>query len=152
MRRQARLRERPMDSSSPQLLRAFAMALAIPTVRGGAAPAELYPGSLRDADGRPTAGAMVRFRAGDPAHGLTVYADEAGRFRSPALPGPGPWDVRVRRIGWKDLHAASPARDPAARLARVLEREDDPRRSPRSSPPTAGTSCSAIEDPRYARS
>ena len=69
---------------------------------------------------------MVRFRAGDPAHGLSVFADEAGRFRSPALPNAGPWDVRVRRIGWRDLHTSAAASDPPARLELVLQREDDP--------------------------
>ena len=106
----------------------LAAALAIlPALVASAAPAGLrIQGELRDASGRPAPGAMVRFRAGEPAHGLSVYTDQAGRFRSPLLPNTGPWDVRVRRIGWRDLHVTAAASDPAATLELVLQREDDP--------------------------
>ncbi|MFI5215967.1 MAG: carboxypeptidase regulatory-like domain-containing protein [Candidatus Limnocylindria bacterium] len=106
----------------------FAAALVIlPALAANAAPGGLrIQGELRDASGNPVPGAMIRFRAGDPAHGLSVFADETGRFRSPPLPSAGPWDVRVRRIGWRDLHATATASDPAAALALVLAREDDP--------------------------
>ena len=83
-------------------------------------------GSLIDAGGAPVSGAMVTFRAGDPAHSLSVFAADDGRFRSPALPSAGPWDVRGRRIGWKDLHVTALARDPGAPLVLVLEHESDP--------------------------
>jgi streptogramin lyase len=109
----------------PQALLAAAL-LILPAAATAAGPALHVEGAVTDAAGRGVAGAMLTLRRGDPAHGVSFFADEAGRFRSPALASAGPWDVRVRRIGWKDLHAtAAAARDPE-RLTLVLERETDP--------------------------
>ena len=85
-----------------------------------------FEGTVRDAGGAPIPGAMVTFRAGDPAHSASVFAAEDGSFRSSALESPGPWDVRGRRIGWRDLHVTATASDPAPALALELQREDDP--------------------------
>jgi len=68
---------------------------------------------------------MVTFRHGDPAHGVTVTSGADGRFATPALPA-APFHVRVRRIGWKDLHRElGPPRDGTVSDL-VLERENDP--------------------------
>jgi len=52
--------------------------------------------------GRPVVGAMVSFSHGEPAHALTVFSDEQGRYLSPPLAFDSGYDARVRRIGWKD--------------------------------------------------
>lgn len=110
--------------------RAFACVLAV-AVLGMAPPAHAegdrpsFHGRVSDASGAPVVGAMVSFRTGEPGHAITVFSDERGRYRTPALALAAPWDVRVRRIGWRDLvqpgHAAS-----AEALDLVLERETDP--------------------------
>ncbi|MEE2672659.1 MAG: hypothetical protein VX466_02615 [Myxococcota bacterium] len=51
---------------------------------------------------KPVVGAMVSFSHGEPAHALTVFSDEQGRYLSPPLVFESGYDVRVRRIGWKD--------------------------------------------------
>ena len=118
---------RPLPMRKGRWLLAAAAAILPALGAGAAASAELrVQGSLRDPSGQPVAGAMVRFRAGEPAHGFSVFSDDAGRFRSPALPDAGPWQVRVRRIGWRDLTVQAKAGDPPAALALALEREDDP--------------------------
>jgi streptogramin lyase len=88
-----------------------------------AAPA-VFEGSVRDPDGAPVLGAMVTLRHGDPAHAVTVWTDEAGRFRTPPLSVSEPVQLRVRRIGWRDLQIDAPA--PGAAQALVLEPEPDP--------------------------
>ncbi len=104
------------------------ISLAILSALGASvARAELrIVGAVADAGGAPVDGAMLTFRAGEPAHSLSVFAGSDGGFRSPALESAGPWDVRARRIGWKDLHVTALARDPEARVDLVLERENDP--------------------------
>jgi streptogramin lyase len=91
----------------------------------GASAAEpvVFQGSVRAPDGAPVLGAMVTLRHGDPAHAVTVWSDEAGRFRIPALAISEPVQLRVRRIGWKDLTREAPA---PGEQALVLEPERDP--------------------------
>jgi streptogramin lyase len=104
---------------------AAAILSALAAVSAAAAPR--IEGAVRDASsGLPVAGAMVSFRAGEPAHVVSVFAGEDGSFRSPALSGPGPWSVRARRIGWKDLHATAQASEEDRALVLLLEPEDDP--------------------------
>ncbi len=103
--------------------------LALPGVSG----AGTLAGSVRDAQG-PVVGAQVTFRTSGiarsaegpetPIRTVTVFTGEAGRFRSPQL-GNGPVELRVRRIGWKDLRrqALAVGSEP---LVLVLEREEDP--------------------------
>lgn len=66
---------------------------------------------------------MVSFAHGTPSHRITVFSDERGLFRSPALDADQRFAVRVRRIGWRDLQLLP--RKPAP-LDLVLERETDP--------------------------
>jgi streptogramin lyase len=111
-----------------------------------AAAAETIGGVVRDEAGAPLVGALVTVESGEPAHRITVWSDAEGRFVTPELPGPGPYRVLARRIGWRDaeqsgvlagsqlrLEAARHA-DPAAVAAQlpahhwwglVVERFDD---------------------------
>ncbi len=109
-----------------RLVASFAILSAL--VAGAAHGALRIEGWARDASGAPIAGALVSFRAGDPAHSLSVFTADDGSFRSPALSSPGPWAVRARRIGWQDLNTTARASDPSARVDLVLARERDPAR------------------------
>ena len=53
-------------------------------------------------EGRPVKGAMLTFYHGKPAHTLSIFADEQGRFLSPELPWPN-YRIRIRRTGWRDV-------------------------------------------------
>ncbi len=75
-------------------------------------------------EGRAIVGAMVTVEAGDPAHGTTVFSDHEGRYRTPALPGEGPFVVRVRRIGWQDFRRTD-VPEPSGAFDVALERETD---------------------------
>ena len=87
----------------------------------------LFTGRISDAHGAPVEGALVSFTRGDPPHTLTVYSGADGRYRTPALTESGPWSLRVRRIGWKDVERAELQAGPfKARLDLVVERETDP--------------------------
>ncbi|MGI9432303.1 MAG: carboxypeptidase regulatory-like domain-containing protein [Myxococcota bacterium] len=89
----------------------------------GGAGAETLSGSVRSTDGTPVVGARVTAERGEPARGTTVFSDVEGRFAVPGL-APGAWDVRVRRIGWRD--ARQDAAIPGGELALVLAPETDP--------------------------
>ncbi len=87
----------------------------------------IFTGRIHDALGVPVEGALVSFTHGDPPHSITVYSGTDGRYRTPALAGEGPWSVRVRRIGWRDLERTGlEARGAATSLDLVTERETDP--------------------------
>jgi streptogramin lyase len=96
--------------------------LSLPlAAQAASAPLE---GSVRGPDGAPVVGAMVTLRQGDPAHAITVWSDETGRFQLVPAEDTGPAQLRVRRIGWKDLQVDAPGA--GARLELVLEPERDP--------------------------
>jgi len=78
-------------------------------------------------EAKPVKGAMVTFFHGEPMHSLSVFADEQGRFLSPALPWTEAYRIRVRRAGWKDvvLENQSPAVD-GSWLAVDMVRISDP--------------------------
>jgi len=105
------------------------IALAILTL-GSAGPSRaqsLFTGRIADAHGAPVEGALVSFTRGDPPHTLTVYSGADGSYRTPVLSGTGPWSLRVRRIGWKDLERANVGAGPSeTRLDLTVERETDP--------------------------
>jgi len=84
-----------------------------------------FRGHLKSRDGTPVVGARVTVSAGAPSHGVTVFSDATGRYATPPLLSPGPYDVRVRRIGWKDLRLTGRAA-PAGPLDLTLVRETDP--------------------------
>ncbi len=89
----------------------------------GLAGAAALAGRVTGPDGSPVVGARVTAERGDPARGTTVFSDHEGRFVVPGL-APGPWEVRVRRIGWRDLRRDTEA--PASALDLALEPETDP--------------------------
>ena len=66
---------------------------------------------------------MVSVASPAPVHRITVYSRDDGSYLTPALPFAGPYDLRVRRIGWKDLTRSEPS---ARVLDLTLERETDP--------------------------
>jgi streptogramin lyase len=69
---------------------------------------------------------MISFVHGAPAHGVTVFSDDSGHYRTPEIAVSGPVAVRVRRIGWKDLRRApGPLRGDLV-LDLAMERESDP--------------------------
>lgn len=97
----------------------LALGLSTPWPTGAAELA----GRLVGSDGTPIVGARVTAERGDPARGTTVFSDSEGHFAVPDL-APGPWQLRVRRIGWRDLRRDASVPGPA--LALALERETDP--------------------------
>ena len=61
----------------------------------------VFTGAIHDHAGAPVAGAFVTATSRSLQRGTTVFTDADGRFRMPALEA-GVYDVRVRRIGYKD--------------------------------------------------
>jgi len=92
----------------------------------GARATEGVSGRVRDAGGASIAGAMVTIQRGEPAHGVTVFTGNDGRFRMPRLETPGPAIIRARRIGWRDLRREGVPLSDGQWLDLVLERETDP--------------------------
>ncbi|MAG31611.1 MAG: hypothetical protein CL908_12055 [Deltaproteobacteria bacterium] len=80
-------------------------------------------GNLIGPEGSPVVGAFVTAERGDPPHSTTVFSDSEGRFAIAGLE-PGKWQLRTRRIGWRDRRdvVVVPSRD----LALTLEPENDP--------------------------
>jgi virginiamycin B lyase len=97
--------------------------LSLALASAAAAEPSVFAGHV-SSDAAPVAGAMVTLRHGDPAHSVTVWSDANGAFALPGVELTGPPQIRVRRIGWKDL--VVPLSQPNAELALVLERERDP--------------------------
>lgn len=91
----------------------------------GATSAETFSGRVSDADGGAIVGALVTFAHKDPVHSLTVFSGTDGTFATPEL-GPGPWSMRVRRIGWRDLDRADLDSDESTLTSLVMTRETDP--------------------------
>ena len=91
------------------------------TAAAGAAPRS---GRIVDTAGQPVAGAMVSVSRGRPAHVVTVFSGVDGSYRAPLPDDPGAATLRVRRIGFRDLHVDALPADPVSTLQ--LERETDP--------------------------
>ena len=88
-----------------------------------AAPAAELTGALAGPDSEPIVGALVTAERGEPARGTTVYSDASGRFVVAGL-APGEWELRVRRIGWRDLRQTVSVPGPPVAIS--LEAETDP--------------------------
>lgn len=99
------------------------VALALLLSPAATASAAELVGTLASLDGEPIVGALVTAERGDPARGTTVYSDASGRFAVPGLDS-GEWELRVRRIGWRDAQQTVPVPGPPVRLA--LAAETDP--------------------------
>jgi virginiamycin B lyase len=100
--------------------------IAVVAASGAARADERVHGAVLGPAGEPVVGAFVTFQRGDPAHRMTVFTDERGRFATPALRAPGPTLVAVRRIGWKELRRSDLALQDGQWLGLALERERDP--------------------------
>jgi streptogramin lyase len=114
-----------MDRPSSRLvLFTTALAAAVAGAAAGARAAVLH-GRVADQGGAPLAGAMVSVSSAEPVHRITVFSHEDGSYRTPEIPFAAPYQVRVRRIGWKDLDLAG---EPVASGPRdfALVRETDP--------------------------
>lgn len=101
-----------------------ALAVVLATQAFGA---ELH-GHVTSVAGDPVVGAMVTVRQGEPFHDFTVFTDQDGTYRVP-VDGAGPYTLRVRRLGWRDLRLSGLDQDALSDdLPRdwVLEPEDDP--------------------------
>jgi virginiamycin B lyase len=86
----------------------------------------VFEGAVMEATGQPVEGAMVTATHRDLRRGTTVYTDAAGRFRLPSLQA-GHYDIRVRRIGYKDLLEQDvPLSDGTHTLQLTMVRETDP--------------------------
>jgi streptogramin lyase len=85
-------------------------------------------GRVADAAGAPVAGAMLTVAYGDPARSTTVWSADDGRFELPPLASAGPFVVRARRIGFRDLRLTDVAPGAVGELSLdlALERETDP--------------------------
>lgn len=85
----------------------------------------VFDGVVRDTGGAPVEGAMVSATHRDLHRATTVYSDAAGRFRLPPLEA-GTYDIRVRRIGYRDLTTAEDLGDGTHRFDLKVVRETDP--------------------------
>lgn len=108
--------------------------MALPLAAGAETPAEAlattsFAGHVRSL-GQPVAGATVSIGYGDPRYTVSVFSDEAGRYRAPALPAAEAYVVRVRHAGHRDLRVEVEAAGTGAPAAReldfALEPETDP--------------------------
>jgi streptogramin lyase len=86
-----------------------------------------FAGRVSDAHGIAVPGAFVTFTHGDPLHSVTVYTADDGSYRSPELPAPDGYQVRVRRIGWREVVQPADLATGGAvhRLDLVVARETD---------------------------
>jgi len=104
---------------------AMAALLLAPLLAYGEPGSRSFFGRVFD-DAGGVVGAMVIVRHGEPVHSLTVFTGDDGSFRTPPLDFDADYEIRVRRIGWRDLRLkdVGPNGSP---LALRLERERDPK-------------------------
>ena len=112
-----------MFRSSRALLTAAILTASF-TASPPAAIAAQFSGGVTDRSGAPVEGVLVSFSAGDPTYTMTVYSAADGHFDTGKLGADGPFQVRARRIGWKDIERREVTE--GAAVALVLERETDP--------------------------
>ncbi len=127
---------------------ALVLGAIAPARAGIPAPEKVLAGRVLDEFGQPLAGVQVSISSAAPVHRVSVWTDSAGRYTTPVVRLEPPYQVRVRRIGWRDTNQAvdgwwnwpetltlRPENDPAGVanmlpanhwLARVLVRLDVP--------------------------
>jgi len=116
---------RHWTACSTQLVITAAIALLSAT-SASAVETGVFAGAVHDRSGTPIAGAFVTATNKALQRGTTVFTDADGRFRLPALEA-GAYDLRVRRIGYKDLQQQDLSlRDGTTRLDLMAEAETDP--------------------------
>jgi streptogramin lyase len=104
---------------------AFGLALGA----GNAASAMEISGIVRGPSGAGIEGAMVTFETGSPKHSVTVFSGATGYYQTPTLRESGPYQIRVRRITWKDFVSSNVNIDgpqQSRRMDFTLEPETDP--------------------------
>jgi virginiamycin B lyase len=96
----------------------------VSAVRG--AETGVFTGAVHTASGIPVHGAMVTATHRAIRRATTVYTDAGGNFRLPPLEA-GTYDVRIRKVGYKDLEQHSlTLEDGTTRLDLRIEAETDP--------------------------
>lgn len=109
----------------------LAAALAFTSLCAGGAGAEaeeaqrVFFGTITSG-GEAVVGAMLTFSRGEPTHAVTVFSDEQGRYLSPALAFESGYDVRVRRVGWRDVLCEDQSPSDVRALSFALERIEAP--------------------------
>jgi virginiamycin B lyase len=90
------------------------------------ASAGRFSGRVVDSLGAPVEGVLISFSSGETSsrYTKTVYSAADGRFETGALLANGPFQVRARRIGWKEIDRKDVIEGSDVGL--VLERETDP--------------------------
>jgi streptogramin lyase len=78
------------------------IALAEETVRV-LAPEKVLAGRVVDEHGQAVAGAQVSIASAAPVHRVSVFTDSSGRYATPVVRLTPPFELRVRRLGWRDL-------------------------------------------------
>jgi len=103
-----------------------ALALLCAAAAAQAVETGVFTGSVRDQAGAPVPAAMVTATHRELRRGTTVFTDAAGRFRLPPLDA-GTYDVRIRRIGYKDaIEHELHLQDGTTQLALKVSVETDP--------------------------
>ncbi len=99
-----------------------ALVLLAVVAKGGA----YMSGVVKDQGGRPVAGAIVTLTDRQLGRATSVYTASDGRFQMPDI-APGPYDLRVRRVGYDDLVQNSIAiTNRPQELRLTMSTEDDP--------------------------
>lgn len=114
----------------------IAVKLAVPVLvacllGSAAAASSVLRGRVLDSSGSPIVGAMVTLRRSGPFHDKTVFSDGSGAFFAAGLVDGEPYELRVRRIGWRGGWQPTPrpfALGEVRELTITLERETDPER------------------------
>jgi streptogramin lyase len=89
-----------------------------------AAASDAFLGRVVDREAIPVAGALVTATHRDLRKSTTVYTGATGRFQLPPLE-PGAYDLRVRRLGYRDRIEHVALDDGARQVALELQRETD---------------------------
>jgi hypothetical protein len=118
--------ERMQPTAWAKRLACVAALVCLVATRSSGAETGVFTGTVHDDKGAPVAGAFVTATHRELRRGTTVFTDTHGRFRLPVLEA-GTYDVRVRRIGYKDLlQSGQSLQDGTTRLDLRVEVETDP--------------------------
>ncbi len=65
-------------------------------------PEKVLSGRVVDEFGQPVAGALLSIASAPPVHRISVWTDRSGHYATPVIRLAPPYQVRVRRVGWRD--------------------------------------------------
>src|ERR1700687_5988585 len=91
------------------ILKALAIALlttALVLLAIAAQGSAYTTGVVKDPGGRPVKGAIVSLTDRQLGRATSVYTASDGTFKMPDI-APGPYDLRVRRVGYTDLEQSA---------------------------------------------